>query len=224
MYLNDPAYAHITLYQMSTWRNGEFGPTSREICAAEAAAWREMTKKIPPFKLDFDSICMTSDGVLLVLWKGSPESLDGSLCEENETRIDQMRQEARLAFPSSPKKQPSVLYHSTIGRIIETPLAAKENPKKYAMSLHAKIQDLRDVYRLDNLSFWVHNMWHLQETHMLSALGEKQNIPMARCLSSTCEIFVFINRTTASCSENELLIIITDYNMGRSSNSQARVS
>ena len=113
-------------------------------------------------RLRWNGIVITASGAIVALF------------DDSECAIDELREELRRVFPQAPKDQTSTIIHSTLGRILSWNVSS---PSTGDMK-----QELAQAQDHFQSSLWnekssreieIQDLWHIHETHQLSAVGSK---------------------------------------------------
>ncbi|CAK4275596.1 unnamed protein product [Aphanomyces euteiches] len=147
IHLNTEASMHVTLFHTS--HPDDRRAFSPEIRAQELDVLRRIAASVPGFTLKVHSIVIASSGSIVMLF------------EDPEDGIERIRDQARSAFPSMPKKQPAII-HSTLARVL-SPSMTRED----LAAIQDKCHEL--TTRLKGYQAPISSMWYVEETHFFSA-------------------------------------------------------
>ncbi|KAH9127595.1 hypothetical protein LEN26_001383 [Aphanomyces euteiches] len=147
IHLNTEASMHVTLFHTS--HPDDRRAFSPEIRAQELDVLRRIAASVPGFTLKVHSIVIASSGSIVMLF------------EDPEDGIERIRNQARSAFPSMPKKQPAII-HSTLARML-SPSMTRED----LAAIQDKCHEL--TTRLKGYQAPISSMWYVEETHFFSA-------------------------------------------------------
>ncbi|CEG38079.1 uncharacterized protein PHALS_08174 [Plasmopara halstedii] len=165
---------HVTLFHTS--HPNDIAPNARRHFPQDVAQLKTMCTRIAPFRMIPVKVLMTSTGAIVMLFEclSSIEKLSNQLINMHaEYSIDYIRHAAKKTFSYIPKTDTRVIIHSTLGRILSPDVHDNDLAR-----LHARCEEISIQLAADPQPVLFDRLWFVEETHFLSLLGPKTEIPL----------------------------------------------